>query len=109
MPTNYDTLSYTYPVARLWSGASFGNPACFARTDRESNLDGFWLAGSNEWVCGRLDFRLEAGEIPATAQETHFHPGDQQTTFTGPGLSATKTVFVPYGPPEGTPAFYVVW
>ena len=52
-------LSYRYPVDRLWSGGSYGNPDCFARTDALSNLDGFWHAGSNDWLCGRFDLRIE--------------------------------------------------
>ena len=95
---HYDGLSYRYPVERLWSGGSYGNIDCFARTDRLSNLDGFWHAGTNEWLCGRLDLSvvLEANDKPLSASETSFCPGHQTTTLTGEGVRAEKTVFVPY-------------
>jgi hypothetical protein len=100
----YNSLSYRYPVAQLWSGGSYGNLDCFARTDRLSNLDGFWHAGTNEWVCGRLDLRVEVGPVAADhrslveADSTMFYPGHQQTTFVRYGLWAEKTVFVPDAP-----------
>jgi hypothetical protein len=70
----YHQLNYHYPVARLWSGGSYGNPDCFARTDRGSNLDGFWYAATNEWVCGRLDLAVTVGGQPLAPQETRFFP-----------------------------------
>ncbi len=90
-------LTYRYPVERLWSGGSYGNMGCFARTDRLSNLDGFWHAGTNDWLCGRLDLHLEANGKPLNPDETNFNPGHQATTFTGDGFRAEKLVFVPYG------------
>ena len=84
----YGNLSYSYPVAKLWSGASFGSRACFARTDRLTNLDGFWLAANNQWLCGKFDLRIEADGQPVAAASTSFYPGHQQTTFSAPGLSA---------------------
>src|SRR3982750_4284690 len=82
----YFGLGYTYPVERLWSGGSYGNMACFARTDRLSNLDGLWHAGTNEWLCGRLDLRVETNSRPLSAHETSFYPGHQTTTLTGDGV-----------------------
>jgi hypothetical protein len=106
---HYTTLSYRYPVARLWSGGSYGNPDCFARTDRVSNLDGFWHAATNEWLCGRLDLSVTVAGQPLVPQETTFFPGHQQTSFTGGDVQATKLVFVPYGlPPGSSSRFYAV-
>ena len=93
----YLALQYRYPVARLWSGGSYGNMRCFARTDRASNLDGLWHAGTNDWLCGRLDLYLAAGGAPLNPEETTFYPGHQATTFVGERVWAEKTVFVPYG------------
>ena len=107
----YHSLTYRYPVERLWSGGSYGNMTCFARTDRLSNLDGLWHASTNEWLCGRLDLTLEANGQPLTAHETSFYPGHQATTLFGDGLQAERSVFVPYGGPtatEGDTAFYTV-
>ena len=105
----YRRLSYRYPVARLWSGGSYGNPDCFARTDRISNLDGFWHAATNEWLCGRLDLAVTVAGQPLAPQETAFFPGHQQTSFAGGGVQATKRVFVPYGLPPGSGSrFYAV-
>src|SRR5215212_6381079 len=83
---HHPPLGYRYPVDRLWSGGSYGNLDCWARTDRESNLDGFWLAGSNEWVCGRFDLQITVAGAPLTAEETRFYPGHQETRLVGPGL-----------------------
>jgi hypothetical protein len=96
-PARYYSLGYRYPVERLWSGGSYGNMGCFARTDRLSNLDGLWHAGTNEWLCGRLDLRVEANGNSLSAHETSFYPGHQTTTLTSDGLRAEKSVFVPYG------------
>jgi hypothetical protein len=93
----YNQLCYEYPVSRLWSGGSYGNPDCFARTDRASNLGGLWLASTNEWVCGRLDLHIEIDGVPLKAADTSFYPGHQVTSFHGNGLSAQKVVFVPFG------------
>lgn len=98
---NYSRLRYQYPVSRLWSGGSYGNPDCFARTDRASNLNGLWLAATNEWVCGRLDLRIEVDNTPISADTTSFYPGHQQTSFEAGELRAEKIVFVPF---EGAPA-----
>lgn len=106
---HYEGLVYRYPVERLWSGGSYGNRDGFARTDRASNLDGFWLAGSNEWVCGRLDLQVAVEGQPLAAGETVFYPGHQQTILRGGGLLAEKTVFVPYGEAAGPlTCFYLV-
>ncbi|MEO8288187.1 MAG: amylo-alpha-1,6-glucosidase [Chloroflexota bacterium] len=94
--SHYEGLSYHYPVDRLWSGGSYGNMDCFARTDRLSNLDGFWHAGTNDWLCGRLDLRLELDGKTFTGVETGFYPGHQVTTFSSNGVAAEKTLFVPY-------------
>ena len=103
----YEGLSYRYPVERLWSGGSYGNSDCFVRTDRLSNLDGFWHAGTNEWLCGRADLSvsLEPNGEPLSAPETSFYPGHQVTTLTYEGVRAEKTVFVPYstGPRHPSP------
>jgi hypothetical protein len=107
----YADTSYCYPVERLWSGGSYGNMDCFARTDRLSNLDGFWHAGTNDWLCGRLDVRLEAAGKPLTAHETFIYPGHQVTTLRGEVVQAQKSVFVPYGDPipaGGSERFYTV-
>ncbi len=92
----YESLEYTYPVARLGAGGSYGNPDCFIRTDAASNVDGVWLAATNQWVAGTitLDWALQP-----TA--THFFPGHQTTDFAGGGLRARLTVFVPFGRPVG--------
>jgi hypothetical protein len=97
----YNQLRYRYPVSKLWSGGSYGNRACFARTDRASNLDGFWIAATNEWVCGRLDLRIEIGGVPVEAASTSFYPGHQQTSYLERGLTVEKTVFVPYSAAPG--------
>jgi glycogen debranching enzyme len=122
----YDSLSYCYPIERLWSGGSYGNLDCFVRTDRLSNLDGFWHAATNDWLCGRVDLAvvrvpgvsqgLEASGEPLNASETSFYPGHQVTTLTYEGVRAEKTVFVPYStdtdhrPPATNPqsSFYMV-
>ena len=101
----YSQLCYRYPVSGLWSGGSYGNPDCFARTDRASNLSGFWLASTNEWVCGRLDLRIEIDGVPISAGSTSFYPGHQQTSLSGAStfgsLSAEKIAFLPFGPASG--------
>lgn len=109
----YNQLSYVYPVSRLWSGGSYGNSDCFARTDRASNLGGFWLASTNEWVCGRLDLRLEVDGAPVSAETTTFYPGHQQSSLHAAGalgeLLAEKLVFVPFGTAPGRGScFYTV-
>lgn len=110
----YRQLCYQYQVSRLWSGGSYGNLDCFARTDRESNLSGLWLASTNEWVCGRLDLRIEvatreAEGAPVQADSTFFYPGHQQTTYSERGLSAEKIAFVPCGiAPRRGSSFYTV-
>ena len=93
----YNQLCYEYPVSKLWSGGSYGNPACFARTDRASNLSGLWLAATNEWVCGRLDLRVEIDGVPVSAGNTSFYPGHQRTSLSGGGLSGEKIAFVALG------------
>lgn len=95
--TEYNQLLYSYPVEQLWSGGSYGNMGCFARTDRLSNLDGLWHAGTNEWLCGQINLTLQAYAKPLHAVETLFCPGHQLTVFAGRGLRAEKLVFVPYG------------
>ena len=116
----YESLEYRYPVGTLGAGGSYGNPDCFIRTDALSNLDGFWLAATNQWVCGTLTCTLrvypaaagagvaghgaESLGAPLVAESTHFWPGHQATTFGGPGVRARLTIFVPYGLPVGTGA-----
>lgn len=92
-----EELAYRYQVDRLWSGGSYGNMSCFARTDRLSNLDGFWHAATNDWMCGRIDLELEAEGKRLAPGETIFYPSHQTTTFAGRGVQAEKSVFVPYG------------
>jgi hypothetical protein len=107
----YNSLCYTYPVSKLWSGGSYGNLDCFARTDRLSNLDGFWHAGSNDWLCGRIEFYIQADGRSLEPVHTRFYPGHQITTLRseGQGLEAHKMVFVPYGAPAGEGSrFYTV-
>ncbi len=96
----YNQLCYEYPVSKLWSGGSYGNPACFARTDQASNLSGLWLAATNEWVCGRLDLHVEIDGARISAGNTSFYPGHQQTSLSGGGLSGEKIAFVAL---RGTP------
>src|ERR1044071_6811109 len=97
----YSQLCYRYPVSRLWSGGSYGNPSCFARTDRASNLNGFWLASTNEGVCGQLDLHIEANGTPIQAGSTSFYPGHQQTSYSDQDLRVEKITFVPYGATTG--------
>jgi hypothetical protein len=119
----YDSLYYTYPVSGLWSGGSYGNLDCFARTDRLSNLDGFWHAGSNDWLCGRIELYVQADGQHLKPVHTRFYPGHQLTTLAlhpeeaeqrqepgwGLEVEARKTVFVPYGVPAGEGSrFYTV-
>src|SRR5690242_17664008 len=92
----YESLEYRYPVTKLWTGGSYGNPDCFVRTDAASNLDGCWMAATNAWVVGTVTARWVL-----TASETRFAPGHQVTTYTGEGIEARVTVFVPYGLPVG--------
>jgi hypothetical protein len=98
----YESLEYIYPVAKLAAGGSYGNPDCFARTDARSNLDGFWLAGTNQWVCGTATCTLRGPDgTPLLPDETYFRPGHQTTTYRGAGVRARLTTFVPYGLPVG--------
>ncbi len=98
----YESLEYIYPVTKLAAGGSYGNPDCFARTDALSNLDGFWLAGTNQWVCGTAACTFHGPDgTPLLPEETHFHPGHQTTIYRSGGFGAQLTTFVPYGLPVG--------
>lgn len=86
---------YTRPIGALGPGGSYGNPDCFARFSRESDLVGLWCT-DNHFYCGRLSVDVCRGGEKALPSATTFGAGYQSTRYHLGALTIEKLSFIPY-------------
>lgn len=89
------SYSYTRPIGALGPGGSYGNPDCFARFSRESDLVGLWCT-DNHFYCGRLSVDVGSRGEKAIPSATTFGAGYQSTRYHLGALTIEKLVFIPY-------------
>ncbi len=93
--TSAPSLAYVYPVAALGAGGSYGNLDVFARTSRESDLQGLWFARDDTFYAGEMKVTPVIAGVPLQAVTTRFHPAYQRTDYDGGDLAVEKVFFVP--------------
>ena len=86
---------YRYPVDKLFTGSSLGNPQTFLRLTPQSDVAGLWSAADNQYYCGRFVTHVYVHGERATPHETAFHAAYQETTYSCAGLRINKRCFLP--------------
>jgi hemolysin activation/secretion protein len=92
MPPSVTSLAYDYPVESLGAGGSYGNLDVFARTSRESDLQGLWYARDDTFYAGEMKVAPVVAGVPLPAAITRFHPAYQRTDYGG-GVYVTHPCF----------------
>jgi glycogen debranching enzyme len=91
------SMLYEYEVAKLRTGANYGNIAIFSRADQYSNLAGLWSAEDDQFYCGRWMMRYSIDGQPVPAERTAFRATHQTTTYHLNDIEIQQTYFVPLG------------
>jgi glycogen debranching enzyme len=101
-------MLYEYEVAKLRTGANYGNIEIFSRADQYSNLAGLWCAEDDQFYCGRwvMRYSIDGRSIPA--ERTYFRATYQTTTYHLDDCEISQTYFVPLGVPDLRAAFTIV-
>ncbi len=101
-------MLYEYEVAKLRTGANYGNIELFSRADQYSNLAGLWCAQDDQFYCGRWAMRYSVSERSIPAERTFFRATHQTTTYHLDDVEIAQTFFVPLGVPDLKVAFTIV-
>ena len=88
-------FAYRYPVDKLLTGASFGNPASFLKLTPQSDIAGYWSASDNQFYCGRWVTHVYVDGVRATPIETTHADAYQETSFTCGPVRIRKRTFLP--------------
>ncbi len=102
------SMFYDYEVAKLRTGANYGNLELFSRADQYSNLAGLWCAEDDQFYCGRWVMRYSLGEQPIPAERTIFRATHQTTIYHLTDCEIQQTYFVPLGVPDLKAAYTLV-
>jgi glycogen debranching enzyme len=106
--TIVQAMLYEYEVAKLRTGANYGNIELFSRADQYSNLAGLWCAEDDQFYCGHWVMRYNLGEQPIPAERTSFRATHQTTTYHLEDIEIQQTYFVPLGVPDLKVAYTLV-
>lgn len=90
------TLKYTYPIDRLFTGASLGNRFAFAQLDEATNVLGLWSSTDNQFYLGEWKIDISVSDVPLIPIDTSFHPHSQMTTLKGGVVSAELEFLLPF-------------
>ncbi len=101
-------MLYEYEVAKLRTGANYGNIEIFSRADQYSNLAGLWCAEDDQFYCGRWVMRYSIDGQPIPAERTFFRATHQTTTYHLDDTEISQTYFVPLGVPDLRAAFTII-
>ncbi|MBV8668685.1 MAG: hypothetical protein JOZ28_05675, partial [Candidatus Eremiobacteraeota bacterium] len=88
-------FAYRYPVDKLLTGASLGNPASFLKLTPQSDVAGLWNASDNQFYCGRWVTHMYVGGVRATPLETTHADAYQETSYTCGAVRIRKRTFLP--------------
>ncbi len=102
------TMLYEYEVAKLRTGANYGNIEIFSRADQYSNLAGLWCAQDDQFYCGRWVMRYSIEERLIPAERTFFRAAHQTTNYHLDDITVQQTYFVPLGVPDLKVAYTLV-
>ena len=88
-------FAYRYPVDKLLTGASLGNPSSFLKLTPQSDVAGYWSASDNQFYCGRWVTHLYVGGVRATPVETIHADAYQETSYVCGPVRIRKRTFLP--------------
>lgn len=91
-----ESLSYTYSIDALKTGASFGNFFTFARLDAQTNLMGLWSSLDDQFYVGEWHMDFFVNHKSLLPVQTIFRPESQTSIFRDGNFVVEKKFFLPY-------------